>query len=362
MTDTGTSTAGASTTGTSTAGASTAGIVTTSAHRSRIAAALRPSLQRVVLWCLRSADEAAPHAAHRARPAPAPAVMPSSVPLTASMPAPIPTPSHGDDRPLGTPRVVVRLLGPFELTVDGTAIVDWQGRLGPMVLKFLLAQPRRRCSRDMLIEQFWPYADVDRARNRLHVAVSSLRRAVRASADVALIEHQDGWYRLSPTVELAVDVDEFDRCMDDGDRHVRHGDPEQALAAFRRAVHLYRGDYLADIPFEEWASTAREAYRAAYLRALERVAALAEELGFVTDATEAASRMLRVDPCREEAHRVLMRCHARQHRLTDVLRQFERCRACLADTIGVTPGPETVALYRQLRADLTLGCELSARP
>ena len=134
----------------------------------------------------------------------------------------------------------MRLLGPFELTVDGTAIVDWQGRLGPMVLKFLVAQPRRRCSRDMLIEQFWPFADADRARNRLHVAVSSLRRALRASADVALIEHRDGWYHLSPTVNLVIDVDEFDRCIDDGDRLLRQGDTEHALEAFRRAVHLYR--------------------------------------------------------------------------------------------------------------------------
>ena len=74
---------------------------------------------------------------------------------------------------------------------------------------------------------------------------------------------------------------------------------------------LYRGDYLADCPYEEWATTAREAYRTAYLTALERVAALAEELDLLADATDAAARMLRVDPCREEdAHRTLMRCHA----------------------------------------------------
>jgi DNA-binding SARP family transcriptional activator len=316
-------------------------------------------LQRVVLWCLRPADDSAlapstppertvPDAATLVAPAvpPAPAVSPRS--------------AGALDQPLGTPRVAVRLLGPFELNVDGTAIVDWQGRLGPMVLKFVLAQPRRRCSRDMLIEQFWPYADADRARNRLHVAVSSLRRALRASADVALIEHRDGWYCLSPTVDLVIDVDEFDRCIDDGDRLLRQGDPEHALEAFRRAVHLYRGDYLADIPYEEWATTAREAYRAAYLRALERVAALAEELDLLADATDAAVRMLRVDPCREDAHRILMRCHARQHRLAEVLRQFERCRKYLADTLGVTPQPETVALYRTLRADLSIGCDLAA--
>ena len=92
------------------------------------------------------------------------------------------------------------------------------------------------------------------------------------------------------------------------------------------------------------------------------MAALAEELDLLADATDAAARMLRVDPGREDAHRILMRCHARQHRLAEVLRQFERCRKCLADTLGVTPQPETVALYRTLRADLTIGCDLAAAP
>jgi DNA-binding SARP family transcriptional activator len=330
------------------------------AHRSRLAAALRPSLQRVVLWCLRPADDTPP-TPERASADPV-SVSPVARLVAADAGLPLPRPSGGDHQPLGTPHLAVRLLGPFELTVDGTAIVDWQGRLGPMVLKFLLAQPRRRCSRDMLIEQFWPFADADRARNRLHVAVSSLRRALRASADVALIEHRDGWYHLSPTVNLVIDVDEFDRCIDDGDRLLRQGDPAHALEAFRRAVHLYRGDYLADCPYEEWATTAREAYRTAYLRALERVAALAEELDLIVDATDAAARMLRVDPCREDAHRTLMRCHARHHRLAEVLRQYERCRKCLADTLGVTPQPETVALYRTLRADLSVGCDLAATP
>jgi hypothetical protein len=40
--------------------------------------------------------------------------------------------------------VNVRLLGDFELTVDGQPTTAWHGQLGPTLMKFLLAQPNRR--------------------------------------------------------------------------------------------------------------------------------------------------------------------------------------------------------------------------
>lgn len=326
---------------------------------SRIAAVVRPTLQRAVLWCLHPAgDRTAPDSPSTTAPSAPPPSSKAVNPLAVTSPAVI-SPAGNDPVPSpAAPVVAVRLLGPFELTVNGITVVEWHGRLGPLVLRFVLAQPGRRCSRDMLIEQFWPYADPGRARNRLHVAISSLRRAVKALSDVPILEHHEGWYRVSPEVELVLDTDELDRFHDEANRHRRRGDTARELDALRAAVDLYRGDYLADVPYEEWAFPERAARQASHVRALERLAALAEEHRRFDDAADAASRLVRIDPCCEEAHRTLMRCHAHHRRLTEVVRQFEACRRSLAD-LGVAPSPETIALYRALRSGLSIGCELS---
>jgi hypothetical protein len=108
-----------------------------------------------------------------------------------------------------------RLLGAFEVHVDGVEITDWYGQLGPAILRFLLAQPTRTCGRDVLLEQFWPGAEPQRARNRLHVALTALRQAMRAATTINVVQFQDGVYRIAPEFEVHIDVDGADQRIDD---------------------------------------------------------------------------------------------------------------------------------------------------
>src|SRR4029077_5416539 len=68
-----------------------------------------------------------------------------------------------------------RLLGSFEARVDGSAVASWDGRRGTSVLRYLLSRRQHACSRDELLEEYWPDVPASLARNRLQVAVSGLR-------------------------------------------------------------------------------------------------------------------------------------------------------------------------------------------
>jgi DNA-binding SARP family transcriptional activator len=76
---------------------------------------------------------------------------------------------------------------------------------GRRVLRYPLSRQRHACSRDELLDAFWPDVAPDGARNRLQVAVSGLRRTLRETTDLHVIEYADGGYRLNP--ELGVDTD-----------------------------------------------------------------------------------------------------------------------------------------------------------
>lgn len=245
--------------------------------------------------------------------------------------------------------VEARLLGSFELRINRSA-VGWSGQRGVSVLRYLLTRRHRSCSRDQLIEEFWPDTEPLAARNRLQVAVSGLRQSLRDHTPVQVIEYADGGYRINPEMQMTVDIEQFEAAISAGRAAERAGDAEVALAAYREAMELYRGDFAADAPFEQWTLLPRESLRLAYLDALDRMSRILFRMGRLDECIVTGHRMLDLDPCREDAHRMLMQCYARQGRPYQALRQYELCSRMLREVLSTGPGPETVRVYKMIRA------------
>ncbi|NTU64270.1 MAG: alpha/beta hydrolase, partial [Chloroflexi bacterium] len=62
-----------------------------------------------------------------------------------------------------------------------------------------------------------------------------------------------------------------------------------------------------------------------------------------------ASRLLTVDPCREDAHRLAMRCYARRGERAQALRQYQVCETVLRSEFDAVPEPATRQLFDQIR-------------
>ena len=68
----------------------------------------------------------------------------------------------------------------------------------------------------------------------------------------------------------------------------------------------------------------------------------------VEAAVQTATRLLALDPVQEDAHRTLMRLHARGGRRAAALRQYQTCVAVLQKELGVEPEPATRRLYLEI--------------
>jgi DNA-binding SARP family transcriptional activator len=243
----------------------------------------------------------------------------------------------------------VRLLGRFEVAIDDRAVGSWGSARGATLFKYLLTHRDLPCARDVLMDVFWPDVPPDQARNRFHVALSALRRSLRAVGDIPVVEFRDGAYGLNLELDLQVDVDEFERLVETATRAQRDGDTEAAIASYTQAVTLYRGDLLAETPYDDWALLPRETLRVTYLDVLDRLAALHLAKESLGPCIAVAQLILQQDPCREDAHRLLMLCYAQQGRVHEALRQYELCSRALATTLGSGPSRATVELHHSIR-------------
>jgi DNA-binding SARP family transcriptional activator len=278
----------------------------------------------------------------------------AAIRFEAAPPASTEEPSGGDStapligRP-GSHTLKVRLLGRFEVAIDDHPICVWHGARGLALFKYLLTHRARSCPRDVLMDVFWPDVSPDQARNRFHVALSALRRSLRAVGDIPIVEFRNGTYGLNPELELQVDVDDFRRLVETGEHAQGDGDADAAIECYGQAVTLYRGDLLAESPYDDWALLPRETLRVTYLDVLDRLAALHLAKGSLGPCIAVAQLILQQDPCREDAHRLLMRCYAQQGRVHEALRQFEFCSRALATTLGSGPSRATVELHHSIR-------------
>jgi DNA-binding SARP family transcriptional activator len=253
-------------------------------------------------------------------------------------------------RPVGRGRLEARLLGPFEVRIDGTGVSRWRGQRGASVLRYLLARRQHASTRDELLEEFWPDVDPAVARNRLQVAVSALRRVFLDVTGLNVVEYADAGYRINPELEVDVDVESFEHHLRAAAAAERTGDREKARTAYRHALALYRGDFAADAPFEQWTLLPRESLRLRLVDALDRLSRIELADRRVEDCIATAHRMLDLDPCREDAHRLLMRLYAAQGRPYLALREYEVCRRVLRSMVDVDPAPETTSLYHAIRS------------
>lgn len=248
----------------------------------------------------------------------------------------------------GLVRVEARLLGPFELVVVGQSVQHWRGNRGRMLLAYLLLHRARALTRDELGGAFWPDAAPDVVRNRLHVALYGLRRDLRAVCEHPIVVHGRRGFSLHPGIGLWLDTEAFDEALGAA-RQEPPGNQEGALTWYEMAIEIYRGDLLEDAPYEEWALLRRERLRLQHLDALDHVARLRFAVGRYRDCLDVCQQLIPGDLCREEIHRLAMRCYARLNQPHLAVRQYQQCERQLRDELGVAPDEATRQLYERIR-------------
>jgi DNA-binding SARP family transcriptional activator len=245
--------------------------------------------------------------------------------------------------------MAVHMLGAFSMTI-GDLIVKLPVSRGLSIFKYLLLHHKQSMPREVLMDIFWPDAEPEAARNNLNVALYNLRRALRTFTDLPVILFENGTYGLAPNLQVWLDLEEFERCVKTGQELEARDQLTASTTEYEAALSLYQGDFLEQTPYEEWTVLERERLRIAYLDTLDRLSQIYFNQKRYAACITICQLTLSHDPCREDAHRLLMRCYNRQRQHYLALRQYQICVEALRAELEVDPAPETRQLYEQIRS------------
>lgn len=236
------------------------------------------------------------------------------------------------------------LFGGFEVAGDPAAQAALTRKARAM-LAYLALQSGHSQSREKLAALLWGGNGEPQARTNLRQALSVIRKAMPSS---------NGGRFLTDGDNIALNLDDLDFDVARFEALAAGSAPEE----LEQAICLYRGDLLdgfslREEPFEDWLRVERERLRVIAVTVLEKLVAHHSAAEDFARCTQAAARLLALEPLREDVHRALMRAYAAQDRVNLALKQYELCRDALQRELGLQPEPETQALHDELRARRT---------
>ena len=246
--------------------------------------------------------------------------------------------------------LAVRMLGPFELTIDVRRVAHWQGQRAQSLMQFLVAHRHCHVSRDELIMALWPDADEESGRHRLHQAVYELRGTLRAiDPDRKPIVCAGGGYGLDCEVPIWVDVEEFDDLATAASRCFSAQQADEAIELGYQALELYRGDFLGRVTDADWATTERNRLRARFVQLSIHMGELLIGRGDYGAALTVADPVLSMEPWNEDATVIKMRCHAQSGTRSMAAAAYRSCAEALSCEFGIIPAAQTTRIYDQIR-------------
>jgi DNA-binding SARP family transcriptional activator len=245
-----------------------------------------------------------------------------------------------------------RLLGAVEVTVDGRP-VDLGGRRQRAVLAVLLLHVNEVVSADRLVEEAWDGRPPPGARGTLQTYISRLRRLIGPTP--AQIATQVGGYRLAMAPD-ELDVECFRRLIREGRIALQDRDHGRARELLEDALHLWRGDALADFPCErfaiDFARQLDDERLAAQLGRIEAEVGLGRADSVLVGEVR---RLVALRPLDERVRELLMLALYQSGRQAEALEAYKEARHDLVELCGVEPSERLRDLERRiLRHDPTL--------
>ncbi|RPF34611.1 BTAD domain-containing putative transcriptional regulator [Streptomyces sp. TLI_185] len=237
-----------------------------------------------------------------------------------------------------------RILGVTHAEDDHGTALPIPGQRLRTLLTALALRPGRVTTTDTLIDEVWSDTPPQDAPAALQALIARLRRTLGRQS----ITSAPGGYRLEATQD-DVDLFVFERLVRQGTTALDHGDPHTAAHTLDRALALYRGPALADLP-DRLAATRPDALHREATRA--RIDADLH-LGRAHAAVPHLKELTAAHPYDEPLHALLIRALRDTGRPADALAAYETARRSLAEGLGTDPGPQLRALHRELLTPTT---------
>jgi DNA-binding SARP family transcriptional activator len=215
-----------------------------------------------------------------------------------------------------------------------------------VLLASMLVQPGHVRTQDELAELVWDARPPAGAHVTLRSYVARLRSTLGPDAGSRIVTRFPGY--LIEVSEDELDVAEFSSLCKVGAASMRASAWQEAADVLERALALWRGTPLVDVPCQALQQTEVPRLEELRLQALEDRIAANLHLGRNIEVIAELQRLARANPLRERLQALLMLALYRSGRQADALLVYNQTRRYLVAELGIEPACHLRALHHQI--------------
>ncbi len=249
----------------------------------------------------------------------------------------------------GGEAISVQFFGHFEVVAANRSITEASSRARKpwSLLQYLMVYRHKVITNQQLMEALWPDGESgqpEKALKNLVYRVRSNFAALNAPFAQDVILCKNGTYSLNNDLPWEMDFEQFEELCREAAAPALAGDDR--LAKYRRAVQLYKGDFLAEHIFEDWVLQFNTYYRGLYFKAVSQMLQLLQERELFEEMEAICQRALMFDHFEEDLHIALMRSLIGQNKRPAAISHYEATNDLFFRELGIAPNDEFRALYR----------------
>lgn len=260
------------------------------------------------------------------------------------------------------PELRIQTFGQFRLWRDGVAITNWERPQAELLIKMLLtrrATGERAISSEELITRMWPESDEMSGRKKLRPLISNARHTIEPDIeprDSNFIIRTSTGYFFDLTRQVHWDLDAFREAHQQGNGLFQAEQWAAAIDAYEQGTALYKGDFLAEDRYADWAISLRHELATDFRDLQVALADCYAALGHYPQAIAACERALRKDPLLESVYRRLMRLHVCNQEKGLALKVYRDCVKLFEELFEESPTPATRQLHDDIANDRPVPC------
>jgi len=248
----------------------------------------------------------------------------------------------------------VQMLGDFSFREGDNLISDLQNRTKKvwLLLAYILCKRGQLVSRKELVQLLWgEEATSNNPENALKITfyrVRTLLDQLEPNAGHQLVIWKDNGYTWNLDIPMTLDIEEFEKacattCQSEDEQI------ENNLAA----IELYKGEYLSNLPNDEWIALPRNYYHSLYIQKIQETIPLLLSHNRAKEAISILKKAISTELYHEPLHKLLMQAHMANSDQSSAISVYETLSQRLFADSGSKPGDDIYDYYREIMQTLT---------